>query len=254
MNLENCKCLNDICRQEFGKANYTNREKVKKLLFAEGIDWEQWLAEKNKKEKRFCKNCGKDITDKRKSVMFCCKSCAAIYNNKNRSVSEETKQKISEKLQKRNPNFNGNIKPIQERNRIRSSKNVRYCIYCGNILTSNQTKYCSTKCQQLHQRDEYIKRWKDGLEDGLKGEYQLSKHIRSYLLDKHNYKCEVCGWGEKNPYTNTIPLEIHHRDGNYLNNTESNLQVLCPNCHSLTETYKSHNTEGRKDRKKYYKN
>lgn len=38
MDLENCKCLNDICRQEFGKANYTNREKVKKLLFAEGID------------------------------------------------------------------------------------------------------------------------------------------------------------------------------------------------------------------------
>lgn len=90
--------------------------------------------------------------------MFCCKSCATTYNNKNRSVSEETKQKISEKLQKRNPNFNGDIKPIQERNRIGSSKNVRYCIYCGNILTSNQTKYCSTKCQQLHQRDEYIKR------------------------------------------------------------------------------------------------
>lgn len=38
MNLENCNCLNDICRQEFGKANYTNREKVKKLLLADGID------------------------------------------------------------------------------------------------------------------------------------------------------------------------------------------------------------------------
>lgn len=38
MNLDNCNSLNDIARQEFGKANYTNREKVKKLLLTEGID------------------------------------------------------------------------------------------------------------------------------------------------------------------------------------------------------------------------
>ena len=34
-----------------------------------------------------------------------------------------------------------------------------------------------------------------------------------------------------------------------MNNKEENLQVLCPNCHSLTETYKSHNKEGRIGRK-----
>ena len=65
------------------------------------------------------------------------------------------------------------------------------------------------------------------------------------------YKCEICGWGEKNIYTGNVPLEIHHKDGNYLNNIESNLQVLCPNCHSLTNSYKNHNDVGRKDRKVY---
>lgn len=58
----------------------------------------------------------------------------------------------------RNPNFNGDIKPIQERNRIKSSKEIRYCVHCGSVLNSNQTKYCSQKCQQLHQQDEYILR------------------------------------------------------------------------------------------------
>ena len=37
MNLDNCNSLNDIARQEFGKANSNNREKVKKLLEEEGI-------------------------------------------------------------------------------------------------------------------------------------------------------------------------------------------------------------------------
>ena len=86
----------------------------------------------------------------------------------------------------------------------------------------------------------------------MSGEYGLSKYIRRYLLEKHNYKCEKCGWGEKNEFTGTIPLEIHHIDGDYTNNKEENLQVLCPNCHSLTETHKSHNKNGRTGRKKYY--
>lgn len=216
MNLDNCNSLNDIARQEFGKANYTNREKIKKLLFAEGIDWQQWLAEKKKKEQRFCKNCGKDITEKEKGVKFCCQSCATTYNN-------------------------------------HLKKKIRYCETCGKELNNRQKKYCSFDCQKKHESQEFIKRWKAGLEDGLSGEYQLSKHIRHYLLEKHNYKCELCGWGEKNQYIGTIPLEIHHKDGNYLNNKEENLQVLCPNCHSLTETHKSHNKDGRKGRKKYYK-
>ena len=37
-----------------------------------------------------------------------------------------------------------------------------------------------------------------------------------------------------------------------VSNKEDNFEVLCPNCHSLTSTYKSLNKgKGRKDRKKY---
>ena len=49
-------------------------------------------------------------------------------------------------------------------------------------------------------------------------------------------KCECCGnttW-----LGNIIPLELHHVDGNHKNNKLENLQLLCPNCHSLTENYR----------------
>lgn len=38
-----------------------------------------------------------------------------------------------------------------------------------------------------------------------------------------------------------MPLELDHVDGNSDNNTLSNLRLLCPNCHSLTPTYRGKN-------------
>ena len=40
-----------------------------------------------------------------------------------------------------------------------------------------------------------------------------------------------------------IPLEIHHIDGNHKNNKLENLQILCPNCHSLTTNYRGKNID-----------
>lgn len=125
------------------------------------------------------------------------------------------------------------------------------CLNCNKELTRYQTKYCSNKCQKEQQYKEYIVRWQQGLEIGLKGQFGISNHIKHYLLEKHNYKCEKCGWGEINPYTQTLPLEAHHKDGDYRNNTEENLELLCPNCHSLTDSYKGANSKGREDRENY---
>ena len=91
-----------------------------------------------------------------------------------------------------------------------------------------------------------------GLEDGMRGDYELSHYIRSYLFDKYHSKCALCEWGEINIHTGRIPLEVEHIDGDYLNNLEHNLILLCPNCHSLTSTYKGANKgKGRKQRVKY---
>lgn len=125
------------------------------------------------------------------------------------------------------------------------------CLYCGKELIKDQKKYCSSQCQIDYQYQQYIQRWQDKKETGLSGDYQLSNHVRKYMLKKANNKCERCGWGEKNPFTNLVPLEIHHKDSDYKNSYEDNLEVLCPNCHSLTENYCSRGN-GRADRKKYY--
>ena len=127
------------------------------------------------------------------------------------------------------------------------------CLNCGEHI-SNKKKFCNNHCQKEYQYKNYILKWKNGQNDGLRGEYQISMHIKTYLFKKYNYKCARCGWGEKNIYTNTMPLEIEHIDGNYRNNKEDNLILLCPNCHSLTPTYKGANlNHDRKSRKKYSK-
>ena len=131
-------------------------------------------------------------------------------------------------------------------------KTFMNCLNCGKRI-SQKKKFCNNKCQKEYQYLSYIDKWKKGEVNGVRGLYQTSLYIKTYLFIKYNNKCARCGWGKINPYTGNIPLEIEHIDGNYLNNKEDNLTLLCPNCHSLTSTYKGANKNGRKSRKKYSK-
>ena len=125
------------------------------------------------------------------------------------------------------------------------------CLNCGRSI-HKRNKYCSIRCQKEYEYKKYIDNWKSGGEDGFRGDYQISMYIKTYLFEKYHNKCAICGWGEINKYTGNIPLEIEHIDGNYRNNKEENLILLCPNCHSLTSTYKGANlNKGRKSRSKY---
>ena len=126
-----------------------------------------------------------------------------------------------------------------------------FCVNCGKEI-SNKKKFCNITCQKEYKFKKYINRCKKNQVNGLRGEYQTSMYIKTYLFKKYDNKCARCGWGERNIYTNNIPLEIEHIDGNYRNNSEENLILLCPNCHALTSTYKGANlNNGRKTRKKY---
>ena len=68
-----------------------------------------------------------------------------------------------------------------------------------------------------------------------------SNKIRKKLLEEgyKEYRCECCGlteWLEE-----PIPLELHHKDGNRFNNDLDNFQLLCPNCHAKTDSYRGKN-------------
>lgn len=61
------------------------------------------------------------------------------------------------------------------------------------------------------------------------------------LTALRGHKCEVCGLERWNDVD--IPLEIHHLDGRHLNNDLNNLQLICPNCHALTDNYCGKNSQ-----------
>lgn len=68
-----------------------------------------------------------------------------------------------------------------------------------------------------------------------------STAVRDALF-KRGYKekkCESCGGVEW--LGGKMPLEVHHIDGDKQNNEIVNLSILCPNCHTLTDTYKIKN-------------
>lgn len=130
------------------------------------------------------------------------------------------------------------------------------CVYCGVLTKRQRDKYCSNKCQMIERHEQYIKEWKNGLKDGNIGISMrvISPNIRRYLFKKYNSKCSICGWSQKNPMSNKIPLEVDHIDGNAENNKEENLRLLCPNCHSLTASFRNLNKgKGRSWRLTYRK-
>lgn len=65
------------------------------------------------------------------------------------------------------------------------------------------------------------------------------------LIALRGRRCECC----RNDMWNNqpIPLEVHHKDGDHLNNELANLELLCPNCHALTENWRGKNIGNKKE-------
>ena len=140
----------------------------------------------------------------------------------------------------------------QTKNGNSSGKKVTsLCVRCGTLCKRNANKYCSVECRISHKRELFINRLEAGLLTGVTKSDSPSSYIKNFLIEKRGEKCELCGWSSRNIKTDKIPIQCHHIDGDYSNNALNNLQLLCPNCHSLTPTYGGSNRgNGRKNRYK----
>jgi hypothetical protein len=226
-----------------------------------------YLAEQRIKKK--CLNCGNEFeTTIKNGKKFCNNSCSATYNNKLRVLDYEKKKEvfcvtcnevIEVNIRASNKNCKCdkcNSKKIirNKENRIKLNKkyaNLKQgnkCLNCGKELKSKQAFFCNNTCCAQFKFKEIFKKIESG--DATLKEKQYKK----YLIEKYGNKCMECGWDKINPFCNKVPIELEHIDGNSENNSLDNLKLLCPNCHSLTPTYKALNIgKGRHKRLERYK-
>ena len=67
--------------------------------------------------------------------------------------------------------------------------------------------------------------------------FRLKKRLlKEGILER---KCSCCGLTEW--LGKPIPIELDHINGDNANNSLTNLRLLCPNCHALTDTYRGKN-------------
>lgn len=158
-----------------------------------------------------CIECSKEFETKDKRKKFCGHSCSAKSSNR------------------------GRARPAN-------------CKHCLNSVDSWLT-YCSNSCAIKFREAEKLRLWLEGAWNP-ESVRDIPRCIRTYLTKQQNDACIKCGWSVVNLYTGKVPLQINHIDGKASNNRKENLELICPNCHSLTENFGSRNKSS--DRKYRY--
>lgn len=215
--ISNSKSLAEVLHSLECHDNTSNRNFVKKIISDYNIDISHLKTPMTKDKylinPKYCKHCGKMIPYEQRENNFCNSSCAASFNNCKKSI-------------------------------------LSYCLNCGKEIKKG-SRFCNNTCYAEYEQNQYIERWKKGEETGIIGEDGIATAVRKYIFKKNNNSCELCGWNKINPHTGLVPLQIHHINGDCKNNSEENLQLLCPNCHALTENFGSRNKNCTRIDKRY---
>lgn len=198
--------------------------------------------------KYICKNCNNEFISSVCERKFCSRSCSAIFNNKNRKCTQETRKKISIKNSKEKQ-----IIPYEEfiklYNRFKSIRGIsihlgvsrhiireHFIIYNINIKTVNKKteKYC-----KKHDIFYTTKKCKKCASLAV---IKFRRRLKKKCLDYKGGKCERCGY-----YKCNDALEFHHldenekdfgisangiaRNWNLIKNELDKCILLCSNCH-----------------------
>lgn len=173
-----------------------------------------------------CEKCGKLHDGTFASGRFCCKKCARSFNPDDR-------------LKKRNEKISASLKG---RRRSQNPLPEHFCEFCnkgyvrkcslrshlaGCILNPS---YAEREKKQISKKEKLLTLPFDEMPNSLKYER---------LFREQNGCCNRCGLNEWQGQK--IPLEIEHKNGNHHDNERLNIELLCPNCHALTDTWRGRN-------------
>lgn len=115
------------------------------------------------------------------------------------------------------------------------------CNNCNKEYKGNKNqKFCSQKCAIQYREKNKINLWLKTGNAGCDVSTTIRSCIRRYILKEQNNKCSICGienkWNNKE-----LKFILDHINGDASNNNRENLRLICPNCDSQLETYKSKN-------------
>lgn len=125
----------------------------------------------------------------------------------------------------------------------------KVCKVCGNrINPENQSELCAV-CLKNKKDEEKIQEWKKTGDTGCGTSSTLRNCIRDYIFEKQDRQCAICNM---NAHWNGKELHfiLDHIDGDASNNFEHNLRLICPNCDSQLDTYKSRNKNSARTHRK----
>jgi hypothetical protein len=106
--------------------------------------------------------------------------------------------------------------------------------------------------KELPQETKDKMNWNKGKFTGTKFYYDGRGNHKSFLIEERGHICELCRNSEW--LGKPITLELEHIDGDNRNNEKNNLKLLCPNCHSQTDTWKGRNKNSIRNRNKTHIN